>query len=98
VFRQRQDAPRAGLAATDIIIGIMERIIVQLESDSLAELDRAAGENNMSRAAFVRAAVDAVLAEGRRRKELKQVADSYRKSPPEDLTLSREALQAVWPE
>lgn len=64
----------------------------------LAELDKAAGENNMSRAAFVRAAVDAVLAEGRRRKELKQVADSYRSSPPEDLTLSRDSLQAVWPE
>jgi hypothetical protein len=94
----RQSSRGELLDRCDIIDGIMERIIVQIEPDSLAELDQAAGENNMSRAAFVRAAVDAVLAESRRRKELKQVADSYRNSPPEDLTLSRESLQAVWPE
>jgi len=75
----------------------MERIIVQMEPDTISELDRAARENRMSRAAFVRASVEAVLAEGRRRKELKQVVDSYSASPPEDFTVSKETLQAVWP-
>lgn len=76
----------------------MERIIVQMEMESLSELDQAARESHMSRAAFVRAAVEAVLAERRRRKELKQVIDSYRASSPEDLTVSKETLRAVWPE
>lgn len=85
-------------AGFDIIDVIMERIIVQMEPDTLSELDQAARESRMSRAAFVRAAVHAVLAEGRRRKELKQVVDSYSESPQEDLTVSKETLQAVWPE
>jgi len=76
----------------------MERIIVQMERDSLSELDRAASESHMSRAAFVRAAVEMVLAEGRRRKELQQVVDSYRASPPEDFSVSQELLRAAWPE
>lgn len=76
----------------------MERIIVQVEADTVAELDQAAKENRMSRAAFVRASIEAVLAEGRRRKELKQVVESYTAFPPEDLTLSRETLRTVWPE
>jgi hypothetical protein len=76
----------------------MERIIVQMESDTISELDQAARESRMSRAAFVRASVEAVLAEGRRRKELRQVVDSYRSSPQEDFTVSKETLQAVWPE
>ena len=82
---------------TDIIDGIMERIIVQMEPDTISELDQAARENRMSRAAFVRASVEAVLAEGRRRKELKQVVDSYSASRPEEFTVSKETLQAVWP-
>lgn len=85
-------------ASSDIIDGIMERIIVQMEADSLAELDRAAHESQMSRAAFVRAAVEAVLADGRRRKELRQIVDSYSASPQEDFTVSEETLRAVWPE
>jgi metal-responsive CopG/Arc/MetJ family transcriptional regulator len=76
----------------------MERIIVQMEADSLFELDQAARESRMSRAAFVRAAVEAVLADGHRRKELKQIVDSYRTSPQEDFTVSKETLRAVWPE
>lgn len=76
----------------------MERIIVQMERDTISELDRAARERQMSRAAFVRASVEAVLAEGRRAKELKQVVDSYGASPQEDFTVSKETLLAVWPE
>lgn len=49
----------------------------------------------MSRAAFVRASVESVLAERRRRKELKQVVDSYRASPQEDFTVSKETLRAA---
>lgn len=71
---------------------------MQMEPDTISELDRAASESRMSRAAFVRASVEAVLAEGRRRKELKQVLDSYSASPQEDFTVSKETLQAVWPE
>lgn len=71
---------------------------MQMEPDSISELDQAAREIQMSRAAFVRAAVEAVLAERRRRKELKLVVDSYRASPQEDFTVSKEALRAVWPE
>lgn len=82
----------------DIIGGIMERIIIQMEPDSLSELDRAARESHMSRAAFVRAAVEAALAEGRRRKELNQVVDSYRSRPQEDFTVSGESLRSIWPE
>ena len=82
----------------DIIDGIMERIIVQMEPDTISELDQAARESRMSRAAFVRASVEAVLADGRRRKELKQVVDSYIASPQEDFTVSKETLQDVWPE
>jgi metal-responsive CopG/Arc/MetJ family transcriptional regulator len=76
----------------------MKRIIVQMEPDSISELDQAARESQMSRAAFVRAAVEAVLAERGRRKELKRVVDSYRASPQEDFTVSKETLRAVWPE
>jgi metal-responsive CopG/Arc/MetJ family transcriptional regulator len=83
---------------SDIIVSIMERIIVQMERDSISELDQAAVESQMSRAAFVRAAVNAVLAERRRRRELKKVVDSYRASPQEDFTVSEETLRAVWPE
>lgn len=76
----------------------MERIIVQMEPDALSELDRAASESHMSRAAFVRAAVEVVLAEGRRRKELQQVVSSYRASPPDDFSVSQQSLHAIWPE
>lgn len=76
----------------------MDRIIVQMESHAILELDRAAKENQMSRAAFVRAAVEAVLAEDRRGKELKRVVDSYRTYPQEDFTVSKETLRPVWPE
>lgn len=71
---------------------------MQMEPDSISELDQAAREIQMSRAAFVRAAVEAVLAERRRRKELKLVVDSYRASPQEDFAVSKETLRAVWPE
>lgn len=76
----------------------MERIIVQMEPEALSELDQAARESHMSRAGFVRAAVEAVLAEKRRRKELKQVVDSYRAHPQEDFTVSQESLRSIWPE
>jgi hypothetical protein len=52
-------------AGSDIFDGIMQRIIVQMEPDTISELDQAACESRMSRAAFVRASVEAVLAEGR---------------------------------
>lgn len=91
-------APALRRTSSDIIDGIMERIIVQMESDTISELDQAARESRMSRAAFVRASVEAALAEDRRRKELKQVIDSYSASPQEDFTVSKETLQAVWPE
>ena len=71
---------------------------MQMEPGSLSELDEAARERHMSRAAFVRAAVEAVLAEDRRRKELKQVVESYRGRPQEDFTVSKESLRSIWPE
>lgn len=71
---------------------------MQMEPELLSELDRAARESHMSRAAFVRAAVEVVLAEGRRRNELKQVVDSYRLHPQEDFTVSKESLRSIWPE
>lgn len=78
--------------------GIMKRIIVQMEPESITKLDEAARESKMSRAAFVRAAVDSVIAELRRRRELRKVIDSYRARPPDDFTVSKETLEAVWPE
>jgi hypothetical protein len=92
------NSPALACNQLDIIDGIMERIIVQMEPGTISELDQAARESRMSRAAFVRASVEAVLAESRRRKELKQVVDSYSASPQEDFTVPKETLQAVWPE
>ena len=76
----------------------MERIIIQMESESLSALDRAARERHVSRSALVRASVEALLAEDRRRQELREVVDSYRASPAEDFTVSPETTLTVWPE
>jgi metal-responsive CopG/Arc/MetJ family transcriptional regulator len=75
------------LGQISIVDEVMKRIIVQIEPETLSELDQAARESHLSRSAFVRAAVQAVLAEGRRRKELKQVVDSYRSFPQENFTI-----------
>ncbi len=75
----------------------MKRIIIQVEEDTLAELDEAAREEAESRAGFARRAIEGALAERRRRRELEHVADSFRKRPPEDLTASKAAVRRAWP-
>lgn len=76
----------------------MRRIIIQVEEDTLAELDEAARDESESRAGFARRAIEAALAERRRRKELRYVVDSFRRRPPEDLTASKKAIRRAWPD
>lgn len=76
----------------------MKRIIIQVEDETLAELDEAAREEAESRASFARRAIEAALAERRRRRELQQVVDSFRSRPPEDLTPSKPAVRRAWPD
>lgn len=82
----------------DIIVGIMKRIIIQVEDDTLAELDEAADEEAESRASFARRAIESALDERRRRRELQRVVESFRKRPPEDLTTSKAAIRRAWPD
>ena len=82
----------------DIIISIMKRIIIQIEDDTLAELDLAAHEGAESRARFARRAIETALAERRRQRELQRVVDSFRKRPPEDLIVSKPAIRRAWPD
>jgi metal-responsive CopG/Arc/MetJ family transcriptional regulator len=77
----------------------VNRIIIQIEDAALAELDDAASEERLSRAAFIREAVAMALAERRRRREIQEVIDSYTEHPQEkDLILPKEALRRAWPE
>lgn len=76
----------------------MERIIVQVEDDLLAELDAVGAEEAVSRAALVRRAIALLLAERRRRRELDAVVASYRDEPPEDLVASADARRRAWPD
>ena len=71
--------------------------MIQLPSDSLSELDEAAREAGRSRAAFAREAIEAAIAEHRRQRELQQVIESFRASPPEDLTAPKRTIRAAWP-
>ncbi len=92
---------RLGLAqgrSYDIMRGIMKRIIIQVEDDTLTELDEAAREEAESRASFARRAIEGALAERRRRRELEQVVQSFRRRPPEDLTGSKQAVRRAWPD
>jgi hypothetical protein len=84
-------------ARSDIVNGIMKRIIIQMDEHSLSQLDDAAREESESRAAFARRAIQAALAERRRRQELEQVVKSFRRRPPEDLTASKAAIRRAWP-
>lgn len=72
--------------------------MIQLPAESLSELDDAAQESRMSRAAFARAAIEEALADRRRRAELQQVIDAFTQSPPDDLAVPKRALRAAWPE
>ncbi len=76
----------------------MKRIILQFDEETLVELDEAAREQAESRAAFARQAIEAALAERRRRKELRRVVNSFQRRPPEDLTASKAAIRRTWPE
>lgn len=76
----------------------MKRIIIQIADDTLAELDEAAHEEAESRASFARGAIEAALAERRRRSELQRVADSFRRRPAEDLAASKAAVRRAWPD
>ena len=76
----------------------MKRIIIQIEDDTLAQLDEAAHEEAESRASFARRAIEAALTERLRRRELQRVIDSYRKRPSEDLTTSKAAIRRAWPD
>jgi|GEM_PF-5415769 len=72
--------------------------MIQIDEVQLVELDRVAGEEDVSRAEFAREAIANSLAERRRRQELRAVIQAYQAEPPEKLTLSKRALRKAWPE
>jgi metal-responsive CopG/Arc/MetJ family transcriptional regulator len=76
----------------------MKRIIIQVEEDTLAELDDAAHAAAESRASFARRAIESALAERRRSRELGQVIESFRKRPAEDIVASKAAVRRAWPD
>jgi metal-responsive CopG/Arc/MetJ family transcriptional regulator len=75
----------------------MKRIIIQVDEAILAELDRAAQDDEDSRAGFARRAIEAALAERRRQQELNRVVESFAQRPPEELTASKKAIRRAWP-
>lgn len=77
---------------------IMKRIILQLDERTLADLDRAAGEESVSRAAFARAAIELALAERQRSREIADIIDSFRRVPQEDLAIPMDAVRRAWPD
>ena len=77
----------------------MERIMIQLDDSTLAELDEAARAESVSRSALAREAIEMALAERRRRVELAQVRESFEQRPQEDeLFAPRTALDKTWPD
>ena len=80
-----------------VINGIVKRIIIQLDEETLSQLDEAAGEGSESRAGFVRHAIQLALAERRRRRELDRIVESFTTVPPEDLTPAKAAVRKAWP-
>ena len=72
--------------------------MIQLDHETLAELDEAAGEASMSRSALARRAIEAALAERRRQRELQQVIESFVRRPQErELLMPKAAARRAWP-
>ena len=71
--------------------------MVQLPRQLLAELNRAAKELKISRAAFARRAIELALAERRRNREYAAIIRSFEERPQEDLGPSVEAIIKAWP-
>lgn len=77
----------------------MKRIIIQLDEESLSELDEAAEQDGESRAALVRAALDGYLAQRKRRRDLRRTIESFRRRPQDDdLVAPKRAARAAWPD
>jgi metal-responsive CopG/Arc/MetJ family transcriptional regulator len=77
----------------------VERIMVQLDPETLDELDEAAREASVSRSAAARQAIETALAERRRRLELEEVLHSFRRRPQEgDTPVPRKVQREAWPE
>jgi metal-responsive CopG/Arc/MetJ family transcriptional regulator len=79
---------------------IMERIIIQLPRELLKELDRAAKEMKMTRAALIRNIVDLALAERRRNEEIAAIIRSFEERPQteDEYIWSQELARKVWPD
>jgi Arc/MetJ-type ribon-helix-helix transcriptional regulator len=84
----------------DIMLDIMERIIVQLPRELLKELDRAAKETKVSRAAFARAAIELALAERQRHHDYAAIIRSYTERPQtqDEVLSSPELIRQAWPD
>lgn len=77
----------------------MKRIIVQLEEDTLIELDTVAEQDGESRSALVRAALERFLAERRRERDLRRTFESFRRKRQEDdLIAPKRSVRASWPD
>ncbi len=76
----------------------MKRIIVQMPGEVLEEMDDAASERSESRSAFVRRAIDSLLAERRRIRELEKVRRSFQDMPQEGPVASRSKIRRAWPD
>ena len=83
---------------SDIIDDVVRRIIIQIEDETLEQLDDAAGESGESRAGFIRRAIEEALAERAKRREFDRIAESFRRRPPDALTGSKASRRRAWPD
>ncbi len=80
------------------IMGIMERIMIQLERESLNDLDEVAAARGVSRSAVVRDLLGDALAEERRKSELARVIDVLGRSPADDdVVVPGDTRRSAWP-
>ncbi|MDA8265370.1 MAG: ribbon-helix-helix protein, CopG family [Actinomycetota bacterium] len=76
----------------------MERIMIQLERESLNDLDEVAAARGVSRSAVVRDLLGDALAEERRKSELARVIDVLGRSPADDdVVVPGDTRRSAWP-
>jgi len=79
------------------IIDIMERVMIQLERESLNDLDEVAAARGVSRSAVVRDLLGDALAEERRKSELARVVEVLGRSPADDDVVPDGTRRSAWP-
>jgi hypothetical protein len=98
---RRDDLERGSAFATHpaIIDAIVERIMVQVEQESLEALDEVAAKRGVSRSAVVRDFLCGALAEERRKSELAHVVNVLGRFPTDDdVVVPALARRSAWPQ